>query len=150
MDSPRSSKDKNFRVSAARVQYLDEEMKAGFIFFMRGDIRDTAAYFEDMQFTEPIVGGLYNRENKEGTFREHPIKIAGSIVESIFGLGMLYHDYLYEELSDLPEIVSFLEAGLMMKNLERRSERLLAADYYQMGKDQWKWDEYDEIWGFAM
>jgi hypothetical protein len=22
------------------------------------------------------------------------------------------------------------------------------ADYYQMGQEQWKWDEYDEIWGF--
>eukprot|EP00972_Heterocapsa_arctica_P078431 11565218-Heterocapsa_arctica.AAC.1 len=86
MDSPRSSRDKNFKVSAARVQYLDEEVRAGFIFFMKGDIRDTAAYFEDMHFMEPIVGGLYNRENQEGTFREHPIEIAGSIVESIFGL----------------------------------------------------------------
>eukprot|EP00972_Heterocapsa_arctica_P079954 11782119-Heterocapsa_arctica.AAC.1 len=43
-----------------------------------------------------------------------------------------------------------MEAGLMKINLERMSERLRAADYYQMGEDQWKWDEYDEIWGFDM
>eukprot|EP00972_Heterocapsa_arctica_P079955 11782120-Heterocapsa_arctica.AAC.1 len=43
-----------------------------------------------------------------------------------------------------------MEAGLMKRNLERRSERLRAADYYQMGEDQSKWDEYDEIWGFDM
>eukprot|EP00972_Heterocapsa_arctica_P102825 15155244-Heterocapsa_arctica.AAC.1 len=104
MDSPRTSKDKDFRVSTARVQSVDEEMMSGFIFFVRGDIRDTTAYFKDMLFMEPIVGGLYNTENREGTFREHPIEIAGSIVESIFGLGMLYQDYLYEELSDLPEM----------------------------------------------
>eukprot|EP00972_Heterocapsa_arctica_P111175 16368593-Heterocapsa_arctica.AAC.1 len=43
-----------------------------------------------------------------------------------------------------------MEEGLMNKNLERRSERLWEADYYKMGKDQWKWDEYDEHWGFDM
>ncbi len=32
--------------------------------------------------------------------------------------------------------------------LERRSARQYLANYYHMG--QWKWDEYDEIWGFAM
>ncbi len=150
MHSPRSGRDKNFRVSTARVQYLDEEMRSGFRFFMRGDIRDTAAYFENMHFMEPIVGGLYTREGMEGNFREHPIEIAGSIVESIFGLGMMYQDYRYEELSDMPAIVNFIEAGLMRQNLGRRSERLRMADYYQMGQDQWKWDEYDEIWGFGM
>eukprot|EP00972_Heterocapsa_arctica_P066029 9741525-Heterocapsa_arctica.AAC.1 len=58
---------------------------------------------------EPIVGGTYTKENQDGIFREHPIEIAGSIVESILGLGMLYQDYHYEELSDLPEIVQFME-----------------------------------------
>eukprot|EP00972_Heterocapsa_arctica_P059854 8828260-Heterocapsa_arctica.AAC.1 len=71
---------------------------------MRGDIRDTAAYFENMRFMEPMVGGLYTREGIDGHFREHPIQIAGSIVESIFGRGMMYQDYGYEELSDMPEI----------------------------------------------
>eukprot|EP00972_Heterocapsa_arctica_P018946 2797902-Heterocapsa_arctica.AAC.1 len=63
---------------------------------------------------------------------------------------MLFQDYHYEELSDLPEIVNFMEAGLMKRILERRSKRLQEADYYQMGKDQWKWNEYDEFWGFDM
>ena len=62
---------------------------------------------------------------------------------------MMYQDYLYEELSDMPEIVNFMEAGLMGQNLGRRSERLRMADYYQMGQEQRKWDEYDEIWGFG-
>eukprot|EP00972_Heterocapsa_arctica_P041775 6158713-Heterocapsa_arctica.AAC.1 len=46
MLSPRSGRDKNFRVSTAKVQYLDEEKRSGFRF--------TAAYFENMHFMEPI------------------------------------------------------------------------------------------------
>eukprot|EP00972_Heterocapsa_arctica_P000599 88240-Heterocapsa_arctica.AAC.1 len=57
----------------------------------------------------PIVGGLYTRENAVGEYREHYIDIAGSIVESIFGLGMMYQDHGYEELSDMTEIVNFME-----------------------------------------
>ncbi len=60
----------------------------------------------------------------------------------------MYQDWRYEELSDMPVIVNFMEAGLMRQNLQRRSEILRMADYYQMGQEQWKWDEYDEIWGF--
>eukprot|EP00972_Heterocapsa_arctica_P114297 16441725-Heterocapsa_arctica.AAC.1 len=71
---------------------------------MKGDIRDTAAYFMNMNFMAPIVGGTYTRERTAGIFREHPNEIAGSIVESIFGLGMMYLDYHYEELSDVPAI----------------------------------------------
>jgi hypothetical protein len=66
------------------------------------------------------------------------------------GLGMMYQDFHYEELSDMPAIVSFMEDGLMKQNLGRRSERLRMTDNYRMGKEQWKWDEYDEIWGFAL
>ncbi len=62
MDSPRTSQDNNFRISAARVQYADTQEKAGFRFFMRGDIRDTAAFFEKMNFMEPIEGNLYTKE----------------------------------------------------------------------------------------
>eukprot|EP00972_Heterocapsa_arctica_P072679 10730094-Heterocapsa_arctica.AAC.1 len=60
----------------------------------------------------------------------------------------MYQDFGYEELSDMTEIINFMEAGLTRQNLERRSERLRMADYYQMGQEQWKWDEYDDIWGF--
>eukprot|EP00972_Heterocapsa_arctica_P022067 3244673-Heterocapsa_arctica.AAC.1 len=62
MDSPRSSNDKDFRISVARVLYTDENMKAGFRFYMRGDIRDSAAFFESMNFMEPILGGTYTKE----------------------------------------------------------------------------------------
>eukprot|EP00972_Heterocapsa_arctica_P054962 8104598-Heterocapsa_arctica.AAC.1 len=71
---------------------------------MRGDIRDTAAYFKNMHFMAPIVGGLCTMENAVGEYREHAIDTAGSIVESIFGLGMMYRDFGYEELSDMTEI----------------------------------------------
>ena len=148
MDSPRSSGDKDFRISVARVLYADEDMRAGFRFYMRGDIRDTAAYFKNMHFMEPIIGGSYTLENVVGEFREHSIEIAGSIVESILGLGMMYMDHHYEELSDMPEIVDFIESGLLKLDLGRRSEKLYSEEYYQTGKEQWKWDEYDEIWGF--
>ena len=69
-------------------------------------------------------------------------------MESILRLGMMYQDHGYEELSDMEEIVKFMEEGLMRTNWERRSERLRMTDYFQMGQEQWKWDEYDEIWGF--
>jgi len=148
MISPRAPKDKNFKLSSARVQYVDETMRAGFRFYLKGDIRDTADYFRNMNFMGPIVGRTYTRESTAGTFREHPIEIAGSIVESILGLGMMYMDHHYEELSDMPEIVDFIESGLSKLNLGRRSEKLYSEEYYQTGKEQWKWDEYDEIWGF--
>eukprot|EP00972_Heterocapsa_arctica_P010177 1493888-Heterocapsa_arctica.AAC.1 len=54
---------------------------------------------------------------------------------------MMYEDYGYEELSDMPEIMTMLEAGLMSQNMGRRSTRIRMKD--------WLWDEYDEIWGFG-
>eukprot|EP00972_Heterocapsa_arctica_P079654 11736539-Heterocapsa_arctica.AAC.1 len=56
MESPRTTSAKNFRISAARVLNPDPKERAGFKFFMRGDIRDTAAYFDNMNFMEPIQG----------------------------------------------------------------------------------------------
>jgi hypothetical protein len=49
----------------------------------------------------------------------------------------------------MPAIVAFIEEGLMAMHLERRSARRYLSDYHQTGKEQWKWDEYDEIWGFT-
>eukprot|EP00972_Heterocapsa_arctica_P046091 6799833-Heterocapsa_arctica.AAC.1 len=63
-------------------------MRAGFRFYVRRDIRDTAAYFNNMHCMEATAGGTYTLEGVVGELREHSIEIAGSIVESIFGLGM--------------------------------------------------------------
>jgi hypothetical protein len=149
MHSPRTSRDKNFRISASRVKIIGV-IRSGYRFFMRGDIRDTADYFESMEFMEKVKGTTYTREDQAGIFREHSIEVAGSTVESILGLGMVYEDFKYEELEDMPEIVKFMEEGLMARNMERRSARRYLSDYYQTGMEEWKWDEYDEIWGFAM
>jgi hypothetical protein len=149
MHSPRTPTDKNFRISATRVRMLGD-IRPGYIFFMRGDIRDTADYFESMEFMEKVMGTIYTKEDQEGIFREHSIEVAGSTVESILGLGMIYEDFKYEELEDMPDIVKFMEEGLMRRNMERRSTRRYMSDYYQTGMEEWKWDEYDEIWGFAM
>eukprot|EP00972_Heterocapsa_arctica_P014594 2150474-Heterocapsa_arctica.AAC.1 len=48
-------------------------MRSGFIFFMRGDIRDTAAHFENMHFMDPIVGGLHQGGNGR-TFQRAPYR----------------------------------------------------------------------------
>eukprot|EP00972_Heterocapsa_arctica_P016939 2500384-Heterocapsa_arctica.AAC.1 len=40
----------------------------------------------------------------------------------------------------MPEIVAYLESGLMCQNMNRRSARIR--------RKEWFWDEYDEIWGF--
>ena len=104
MHSPRTSSDKNFRLSATRVK-MGGDIRPGYIFFMRGDIRDTADYFESMEFMEKVQGTTYTKESQEGIFREHSIEVAGSTVESILGLGMIYEDFKYEELEDLPEII---------------------------------------------
>jgi hypothetical protein len=102
--SPRTPSDKKFRLSATRVDMVGQD-KPGYRFFMRGDIRDTAAYFESMGFMEKLEGTTYTREGQAGTFREHPIEVAGTIVESILGLGLVYEDRQYEELEDIPAIV---------------------------------------------
>eukprot|EP00972_Heterocapsa_arctica_P056434 8326054-Heterocapsa_arctica.AAC.1 len=104
---------------------------------MRGDIRDTAAYFEGMNFMEAIEGGLYRKEGEDNNYREHSIEVAGSTLESILGLGMMYEDFGYEELSDMPEIVTMLETGLMNHNMERRSARQYGTNFYHMRMEDW-------------
>ena len=147
--SPRTPSDKKFRLSATRVNMVGQN-KPGYIFFMRGDIRDTAAYFESMGFMGKLEGTTYTREGQAGTFREHPIEVAGTIVESILGLGLVYEERQYEELEDIPAIVEFMEAGLMTQDVKRRSEMRYLKNRYRATLTKEKWDEYDEIWGFAM
>eukprot|EP00972_Heterocapsa_arctica_P005833 861278-Heterocapsa_arctica.AAC.1 len=79
-------------------------------------------------------------EGAPGTFREHPIEVAGAILESILGLGAIYEEHEFEELEDLPEMVAMLEADLKRQRTNFISQR--------MRKKEWPWDEYDEIWGF--
>eukprot|EP00972_Heterocapsa_arctica_P095101 14025911-Heterocapsa_arctica.AAC.1 len=121
MDSPRTKSDRNFKISAVRVTDPENPQEsAGFKFFRRGGIRDTAAFFNQMHVMEPVEGSTYNIEGVEGTFREHPIEVAGSILESILGLGMVYEVHGYEELTEMPEIVTMLEVGLMCQNMSSR------------------------------
>eukprot|EP00972_Heterocapsa_arctica_P108414 15967017-Heterocapsa_arctica.AAC.1 len=77
-------------------------------------------------------------EGVEGTFREHPLEVAGTILESILGLGATYEQYGFEELTELPEMVALLEEELKNQTTHFRSHR--------MRKKEWQWDEYDEIW----
>jgi hypothetical protein len=146
--SPRTSTDKKFRFSATRVNMVGQ--KPGYKFFMRGDIRDTAAYFESMGFMEKLEATTYTKEGQLGTFREHPTEVAGTIVESIFGLGLVYEEFQYEELEDIPAIVEYMEAGLMTLDLKRRSDMRYQRNRFRATLTKEKWDEYDEIWGFAM
>eukprot|EP00972_Heterocapsa_arctica_P081322 11986404-Heterocapsa_arctica.AAC.1 len=54
MDSPRTKSDRKFRISAVRVTDPENpQERAGFELFKRGDIRDTAAFFNQMNFMEP-------------------------------------------------------------------------------------------------
>eukprot|EP00972_Heterocapsa_arctica_P111402 16401791-Heterocapsa_arctica.AAC.1 len=57
MDSPRTKSDRNFRISAVRVTNPENpQERAGFKFFKRGDIRDAAAFFNQMNFMGPVEG----------------------------------------------------------------------------------------------
>eukprot|EP00972_Heterocapsa_arctica_P020705 3052625-Heterocapsa_arctica.AAC.1 len=85
-----------------------------------------------MHFMEHIQGNLYRVEGVDRNYREHPIEVAGSTLESILGLGMMYEDFGYEELSDMPEMVTMLEAGLMSQNMSRRSSGQYGAQFYNM------------------
>eukprot|EP00972_Heterocapsa_arctica_P002134 305827-Heterocapsa_arctica.AAC.1 len=54
MDSPRTRSDRNFRISAVRVEDPENpQERSGFKFYRRGDIRDTAAFFNQMNFMDP-------------------------------------------------------------------------------------------------
>eukprot|EP00972_Heterocapsa_arctica_P016841 2486287-Heterocapsa_arctica.AAC.1 len=79
-------------------------------------------------------------EGVAGTFREHPVEVAGTILESILGLGAIYKQHGFEELTELPEMLTMLESDLMSQNTNFRSRRLR--------RKEWQWDEFDEIWGF--
>eukprot|EP00972_Heterocapsa_arctica_P049729 7316904-Heterocapsa_arctica.AAC.1 len=46
------------------------------------------------------------------TFKEHPIEVARTMLESILGLGAIFEDYGFTELEDLPEMVVEIEEGL--------------------------------------
>eukprot|EP00972_Heterocapsa_arctica_P001337 195855-Heterocapsa_arctica.AAC.1 len=79
-------------------------------------------------------------EGFTGTFREHPAELAGTILESILGLGAIFEEHGFAELEDLPEIIVEIEEGLKRQRTNFRSHR--------MRKKDWLWDEYNEIWGF--
>eukprot|EP00972_Heterocapsa_arctica_P032537 4793668-Heterocapsa_arctica.AAC.1 len=54
LDSPSTKSDRNFIITAVRVADPENlRERAGFNFFKRGDIRDTAAFFNQMNFMEP-------------------------------------------------------------------------------------------------
>eukprot|EP00972_Heterocapsa_arctica_P036328 5346293-Heterocapsa_arctica.AAC.1 len=77
-------------------------------------------------------------EGVAGTFREHPVEVACTILESILGLGTIYEQHGFGELKELPEMVAMLESDLMSQSTNYISHR--------MRKKEWQWDEYDEIW----
>eukprot|EP00972_Heterocapsa_arctica_P014023 2066497-Heterocapsa_arctica.AAC.1 len=87
MDSPRTKSYRNYRISAVRMTNPEiPQEKAGFKLFRRGDIRDTAGFFEQMNFMEPVKRNIYRIEGVDRNFKEHPIEVAGSTLESILGL----------------------------------------------------------------
>eukprot|EP00972_Heterocapsa_arctica_P026820 3946370-Heterocapsa_arctica.AAC.1 len=59
---------------------------------------------------EPVEGNTYSIEGVEGICREHSVEVAGSILESILGLGTIFEHHGYEELTGMPEIVAMLES----------------------------------------
>eukprot|EP00972_Heterocapsa_arctica_P043924 6486244-Heterocapsa_arctica.AAC.1 len=56
-----------------------------------------------------VEAKTYTIEGAPGTFREHPIEVAGTILESILELGAIFEEHGFEELEDLPEMVVELE-----------------------------------------
>eukprot|EP00972_Heterocapsa_arctica_P095579 14094997-Heterocapsa_arctica.AAC.1 len=60
---------------------------------------------------------------------------------------MMFEDFGYEELSDMPEMGTMLDAGLMSQNMARRSARQYGTQFYNTRMEDWKWDDYDEVWG---
>eukprot|EP00972_Heterocapsa_arctica_P040260 5932796-Heterocapsa_arctica.AAC.1 len=81
---------------------------------------------------ERVEANIYTMEGAPGTFREHPVEVAGTILESILGPGAIYEEHGFEELEDLPEMVAMLEADLMRQRTTFRSHR--------MRKKEWLWD----------
>eukprot|EP00972_Heterocapsa_arctica_P050249 7390514-Heterocapsa_arctica.AAC.1 len=71
-------------------------------------------------------------EGVEGTFREHPVEVAGTILDNILGLGIMYEHYGFEELTELPEMVALIEEQLKSQTTHFRSDRIR--------KKEWQWD----------
>eukprot|EP00972_Heterocapsa_arctica_P046320 6833740-Heterocapsa_arctica.AAC.1 len=63
-------------------------------------------------------------EGVAGTFREHPVELAGTILESILGLGTIYEQHGFEELTELPEMVAFLDWEMKSQTTHFRSHRM--------------------------
>eukprot|EP00972_Heterocapsa_arctica_P095839 14139923-Heterocapsa_arctica.AAC.1 len=93
-----------------------------------------------MEYMDGEEDNIFTIEGFTGTFREHPTEVAGTILESILGLGAIFEEHGFTELEDLPELVVEIEEGLKLQRTNFRSHR--------MRKKDWIWDEYDEIWGF--
>eukprot|EP00972_Heterocapsa_arctica_P007709 1123807-Heterocapsa_arctica.AAC.1 len=92
--------------------------RAGFKFFKRCDIRDTASFLRNMK-----------------TWRARR-----TTSTHILGLGAIYEQRGFPELEDLPEMVAEIEEGLKHYRTSYRAHRMRRKD--------WIWDGYDEIWGF--
>eukprot|EP00972_Heterocapsa_arctica_P020088 2965615-Heterocapsa_arctica.AAC.1 len=65
-----------------------------------------------MEYMDRVEANIYTMEGAPGTFREHPVEVAGTILESILGLGAIFEEHKFKELEDLPEMVVELEEGL--------------------------------------
>eukprot|EP00972_Heterocapsa_arctica_P027611 4059687-Heterocapsa_arctica.AAC.1 len=83
--------------------------RAAFKFFKGCDIRDTASFLRTMRYMEGKEDNLYTVEGWPGTFREQPIEVHGTILESILGLGAIFEEYGFPELKYLPEMVVEIE-----------------------------------------
>eukprot|EP00972_Heterocapsa_arctica_P098517 14539469-Heterocapsa_arctica.AAC.1 len=136
--------DRNFRISVVMAYDPDDPVMAyyrpGFKFFKRCDIRDTASFLRKTEYMEGNEDNIFTIEGFTGTSRKHPVEVAGTILESMLGLGAIYEQYGFTKLEDLPEVVMEIEEGLKRHRTNFRSHR--------MRKKEWNWHEYDEIWGF--
>eukprot|EP00972_Heterocapsa_arctica_P024877 3668867-Heterocapsa_arctica.AAC.1 len=94
IDSPRTRSDTNSRISV--VMDFDQnapDERAAFKLFKRCDIRDTASFLRSMKYMEGVEGNDYTIEDRPGTFRERPIEVEGTILESILGLGAIFEEH---------------------------------------------------------
>eukprot|EP00972_Heterocapsa_arctica_P028360 4170282-Heterocapsa_arctica.AAC.1 len=62
-----------------------------------------------MEYMDGKEDNIFTIEGFTGTFREHPIEVSGTILESISGLGAIFEQYGFTELEDLPEMVVYIE-----------------------------------------
>eukprot|EP00972_Heterocapsa_arctica_P014689 2163351-Heterocapsa_arctica.AAC.1 len=137
--SPIMEEDRNFIISVVLAYDPDRPQdRPGFKFFKRCDMRDTASFLRKMEYMEGNEDNTCTIEGFTGTFREHPGEVAGTILESMLGLGAIYEQYGFTELEDLPETIVVIEEGLKRHRTNFRSHR--------MRKKEWNWHEYDKIW----